>query len=112
MVKAAFEPAINLPVAPKRVPPDDGVQAGSGVSDARIVPNFIDRKLKALRSFSIRAGSDFDRIGIKNGDTVLPIAGESINTIEEAKDIFARLRNSVTLKLERGGITRDVVWRE
>jgi type II secretion system protein C len=64
---------------------------------ARIVP---DRKGEGFRIFSIRPGSLYSKIGIRNGDVIKSINGISLNSPDKALQAYSRLQNARKLSLD------------
>ncbi len=64
---------------------------------ARIVP---DRKGEGFRIFSIRPGSLYSKIGIKNGDVIKSINGISLSSPDKALQAYSRLQNARKLSLD------------
>ncbi|MBI2891722.1 MAG: hypothetical protein HYY13_13180 [Nitrospirae bacterium] len=75
------------------------------LTQARVVPHFNRGVPDGFRIFSIRPGSLFEQIGLKNGDVLHSINGLDITTTEEALKAFTQLKgaNRMTLQLERNG---------
>lgn len=74
------------------------------LTQARAVPYFKDGKSVGLRLFAIKSGSLYEKIGLKNGDILKEINGESLGDPTQAIKIFERLKSekSISLTLERG----------
>ncbi len=74
-------------------------------TQARIVPSFKDGSANGFKLFSIRPGSLYSKIGIKNGDVVQRINGYEISSPDKALEIYTKLKNSkqVTVDLLRRG---------
>jgi hypothetical protein len=82
---------------------------------ARIVPGIRDGKPEGFKLYAIRRGSLWHALGIKNGDTLLRVAGTPLTTPEQALQIYAELkqdekRKRVTVELRRRGETRSHVY--
>jgi general secretion pathway protein C len=73
------------------------------LTQARAVPYFKDGKAIGLRLFAIRTGSLYEKAGLKNGDILREINGQSLADISQAAKLFEKLRDerSLNLKLER-----------
>jgi membrane-associated protease RseP (regulator of RpoE activity) len=74
-------------------------------TQARIVPSFQDGKANGFKLFSIRPGSLYAKIGIKNGDVIQRINGYEITSPDKALEIYSKLKDSknVTVDLLRRG---------
>ncbi len=72
-------------------------------TDARMVPHFDGGKSVGFRVFSIRPGSLFEKIGLKNGDIITRINGMDINSPDKALEIYTKLRDvqHVSLDMKR-----------
>lgn len=73
------------------------------LTQARAVPYFKDGRAIGLRLFAIKNGSLYEKIGLKNGDILKSINGNSLGDITQAVKLFEKLREerSVALVLER-----------
>lgn len=61
---------------------------------ARIIPAIVAGKSAGFRVYSIRPGSLFDVLGLKNGDQLHGINGHPIHTPEHALQAYTMLRNA------------------
>lgn len=73
-------------------------------TQARIVPSFKDGVSNGFRIYSIRPGSLFQKIGMKNGDVIQRINGEDLDSPEKALSLYSQLRT-------QGKITMDMLRR-
>ena len=73
------------------------------LTQARAVPYFQDGKAVGLRLFAIRSGSLYEKIGLRNGDILKTINGNSMGDISQALRLFEQLKEqrSLSLVLER-----------
>lgn len=73
------------------------------LTQARAVPYFKDGKSVGLRLFAIKSGSMFEKIGLKNGDILKSINGNSLADITQAVKLFEELRDerSISVQVER-----------
>lgn len=84
---------------------------------ARIVPAFRDGVPQGFKLFSIRPGSLYEQLGLKNGDVIVSINGYRMNSPERALELYSALTNAQHLgvELEREGSLRthdyDIVAR-
>ncbi len=74
-------------------------------TQARIVPSFKDGESNGFKLFSIRPGSLYSKIGIKNGDVVQRINGYEITSPDKALEIYSKLKSAkqITVDLQRRG---------
>ncbi|HWV38973.1 MAG TPA: type II secretion system protein GspC [Vulgatibacter sp.] len=74
-------------------------------TQARIVPSFKNGVANGFKLFSIRPGSIYSKIGIKNGDVIRRINGYEINSPDKALEVYAKLKESSNIEIEgeRGG---------
>ena len=79
------------------------------MTQARAIPYFKDGKSIGLRLFAIKNGSLFEKIGLKNGDILKSINGNSLGDITQAVKLFEKLREERSIKviLERGRQDRE-----
>ena len=73
------------------------------LTQARAVPYFKDGRSIGLRLFAIKSGSLYEKIGLKNGDILKSINGNSLADITQALKLFEQLKQerSINLTLER-----------
>jgi general secretion pathway protein C len=73
------------------------------LTQARAVPFFQDGRAVGLRLFAIRTGSLYEKVGLRNGDILKSINGNSLADLSQALQLFERLKTerSISLKLER-----------
>jgi general secretion pathway protein C len=73
------------------------------LTQARAVPYFKDGRSIGLRLFAIKSGSLYEKIGLKNGDILKAINGNSLADITQALKLFEQLKQerSINLVLER-----------
>jgi general secretion pathway protein C len=73
------------------------------LTQARAIPYFKDGVSVGLRLFAIKSGSMFEKLGLKNGDILKAVNGNSLADITQAVKLFETLKSerSITLKLER-----------
>jgi general secretion pathway protein C len=67
---------------------------------ARIVPAFQDGLPNGFKLFSIRPGSIYTQIGIKNGDVIQKVNGTAINSPELALEMYAKLQDAKTIEVD------------
>ncbi len=73
------------------------------LTQARAVPYFKEGRSVGLRLFAIKSGSLYEKIGLKNGDILRSINGNSLGDISQAMKLFDQLKQerSINLVLER-----------
>ena len=85
---------------------DDALSNLSKIAtQARIVPSFKNGKSIGFKLFSIKPGSIYSKLGMKNGDVIQKINGYEINSPDKALEIYQKLRDasSVNIDLLRRG---------
>ena len=78
--------------------------------DARAVPYLEGGKQAGFKIFSIRSGSVFEKIGLKNGDILVSVNGSRLNNLSVAMNLLEQLRRKkhFTIDLKRGGSSRTL----
>jgi general secretion pathway protein C len=79
-------------------------------TQARIVPSFKNGKPNGFKLFSIKPGSIYSKIGLKNGDVIQKVNGYEMNSPDKALEIYQKLKeaNSVTVDMVRRGRPRTM----
>ena len=79
------------------------------LTQARAVPYFKDGRSIGLRLFAIKTGSLYEKVGLRNGDILKTINGNSLGDISQALKLFEKLKEerSITLTLERAKQERE-----
>ncbi|MFP2897657.1 type II secretion system protein GspC [Corallococcus sp. 4LFB] len=79
---------------------------------ARVVPSFRDGRAVGFKLFSIREGSLYSRLGLRNGDMLQRINGLDLDSPDKALEAFHTLRDArrVELQIERGGAPVRMVF--
>jgi general secretion pathway protein C len=91
------------------IPREDVTQALTHMSElsmqARVVPAFRDGQPVGFKVFSIREGSLYARLGLRDGDVLQRINGLDLNGPDKALEAFTTLRDArrIELQIERGG---------
>ncbi|GMU10092.1 hypothetical protein ASNO1_63460 [Corallococcus caeni] len=91
------------------VPREDVTEALTHLDElmmqARVVPSFRDGRTVGFKLFSIREGSLYSRLGLRNGDVLQRINGLDLDSPDKALEAFHTLRDArrVELQIERGG---------
>lgn len=73
------------------------------LTQARAVPYFKDGRAIGLRLFAIKNDSLYEKLGLKNGDILKSINGNSLGDLSQALKLFEQLKQerSISLTLER-----------
>ena len=73
------------------------------LTQARAVPYFKDGRSIGLRLFAIKTGSLYEKLGLKNGDILKSINGNSLGDLSQAMKLFEQLKQerSISVMLER-----------
>lgn len=79
------------------------------LTQARAVPYFKDGRAVGLRLFAIKTGSLYEKIGMKNGDILKAINGNSLADLSQALRLFEQLKQerSINVVLERDRTERE-----
>ena len=77
----------------------------SVATQARIVPSFKNGKPNGFKLFSIKPGSIYSKIGLRNGDVIQKVNGYEMNSPDKALEIYQKLKDAqnVTVDLQRRG---------
>ena len=72
---------------------------------ARVVPAMKHGQPEGFKLYAVRPGALFDRLGLRNGDTLKEIDGHAVHSPDKALEIYSRLRSAqqITLLLARRG---------
>jgi general secretion pathway protein C len=83
------------------------------LTNLRAVPYFKDGQAVGLRLFAIKAGSIFEKIGLRNGDILKSINGNSLGDFSQAVKLFEQLKSERNLKvsLERNREEKEVRYQ-
>jgi len=81
------------------------------LTQARAVPYFKGGQSIGLRLFAIKTGSLYEKVGLKNGDILKAINGNSLSDITQAAKLFEMLKQekSISVSVERN--REDRVFR-
>jgi general secretion pathway protein C len=80
------------------------------LSQARAVPYFRNGKSVGMRLFAIRAGSMYEKLGLKNGDIIKAVNNNNLSDPAQALKLFEQLKNerTIAVKTERNGQDLDL----
>lgn len=82
------------------------------LTQARCVPNFENGRPNGYRCFQIVSGSIYDKLGMKDGDVICGLNGQSVNDPAKAFSLLTELKTSrsVELCINRGGRIMNMVY--
>lgn len=92
---------------------DDAVQnVNQLLQQVRILPHFQDGKPDGLSFTNIKANSIFAKMGLRNGDVILGVDDQQIKTVDDALDLYQRLKSSdhVRLQINRQGRHKTIEY--
>jgi|GEM_PF-553375 len=67
---------------------------------ARVVPAFENGETIGFKLFSIRPGSLYSKIGVRNGDIIQKVNGYEINSPDKALEIYQKLKSSKSISVD------------
>ncbi|MBW2057665.1 MAG: hypothetical protein JRH07_03495 [Deltaproteobacteria bacterium] len=75
------------------------------MTQIRIIPNFTEGRPDGFKLLSIKRGSLFDRLGLRNGDVIREINGVFLDSPQKAIEIYGELESGRTISvgISRGG---------
>ena len=75
------------------------------VTQARVIPAFVNGRSEGFKIAAIRQGSLFSKIGLQNGDVLKRINGLTLDSPEHFLEVFTKLRDArhIELDIDRGG---------
>lgn len=73
--------------------------------DARVVPDFSGGKQRGFKLFSIKPGSVYSKIGVRNGDVLTSVNGYELDSPDKILEVYGKLKDSsqITVDLLRRG---------
>ena len=83
------------------------------LSQAHIRPLFKDGQADGLIITRIKADSFFSKLGLRDGDTVQGIDGESINSPDDILGLYGKLKSGsqVSLQVRRNGTSKTINYK-
>ncbi len=80
------------------------------LTQARAVPYFKDGKAQGLRLFAVKSGSFYERLGLKNGDVLKSINGNSLADLSQAMQLLDKLKTerSFSMSVDRNSEPREL----
>lgn len=81
-------------------------------SQARVIPNHVGGKTHGYKLVGVRPNSLFRAIGIRSGDVIMSVNGQSINSAAKALGLFDKLKteSAVNISIERRGQTKELSY--
>ncbi|GAB6097746.1 general secretion pathway protein GspC [Desulfatiferula olefinivorans] len=70
------------------------------MKDVRIRPHFKDGEADGLIISGIRGDSVFKQLGLRNGDIILGVDGNKIQSVDDAMKLYGGLKNMENMKVE------------
>ena len=73
--------------------------------DARVVPDFSGGKQRGFKLFSIKPGSVYSKIGVRNGDILTTVNGYGLDSPDKILEVYGKLKDSsqITVEILRRG---------
>ncbi len=73
--------------------------------DARVVPDFSGGKQRGFKLFSIKPGSVYSKIGVRNGDILTSVNGYGLDSPDKILEVYGKLKDSsqITVEILRRG---------
>lgn len=80
------------------------------MSEARLVPHFVDGKSDGFVISDIVIGSLYQQVGLQNGDIIRKVNGKQVTSAQQAMDMYRALESatSIDLELMRAGQVQQV----
>lgn len=78
---------------------DDGQGLSRLLSQARIVPHYVEGEMLGMKIDAIQANSLFERAGLENGDVIVEVNGIVIDRPESASAIFDELASAEAIDI-------------
>ena len=97
----------------KRSQMDDAVKdVNQLLQQVRIMPHFQNGKPDGLSFTNIKPKSIFSKMGLRNGDVILGVDDQSIETVDDALDLYERLKSSdqIRLRIKRQGRQKTIEY--
>ncbi len=97
----------------KRSQMDDAVKdVNQLLQQVRIMPHFQNGKPDGLSFTNIKPNSIFSKMGLRNGDVILGVDDQQIETVDDALDLYERLKSSdqVRLRIKRQGRQKTIEY--
>lgn len=75
------------------------------LQQATAVPNMVGGRIQGFRVIDIHPGSLYEKLGIKPGDVIMGVNGETIDSASKAMELYRNLKDSsgLTIQMERNG---------
>jgi len=80
------------------------------MSEARVVPHFLDGKSDGFVITDIVVGSLYQQVGLQNGDVIRKVNGKQVTSAQQAMAMYKALESatSIDLELMRAGQVQQV----
>lgn len=111
----------SRPVVPRQqtIALDRGVmEAAAGdvnnlIGQVRIRPHFEQGRPAGVTIFGVRSNSFFAKLGLRSGDVLQGVDGESIESVNDVIGLYEKLKSTdaVTVQVKRRGRLRDLQYR-
>lgn len=75
-------------------------EPASMMRQARVVPAVRDGETQGFKFYGIRPGSVLKALGVKNGDMLIAVNGESMNSMDQAMAAYGKVKDAKELKLD------------
>jgi len=82
------------------------------LSQARVSPHFTNKKPDGFTISEIVKGSLYEEIGLKNGDVIKKVNGESVTGAEQAMRMYRELQSAtfIDVEVERAGTLQQISY--
>ena len=70
------------------------------MKDVRIRPHFKNGQPEGMAVSGIKSDSIFRKMGIRNGDIILGVDGQKIESVDDAMGLYGNLRSASEIKLD------------
>lgn len=82
------------------------------LSQARVTPHFTNKKADGFTITEIVKGSLYEEIGLRNGDVIRKVNGESVVSAEQAMRMYRELQSAtnIDVEIDRGGSIQQVSY--
>lgn len=106
-------PKSSTSIRLKRSQMDDAVKnVNQLLQQVRILPHFQNGKPDGLSLTKIKPNSIFAKMGLRNGDVIVGVDEQQIETVDDALDFYERLKSSdhVRLQIKRQGRHKTIEY--
>ena len=99
--KPASRPVAQAVARSPTIPEPASAELLKLVSQARVMPHFVNGKAEGFLVSNIVPGSIYDLAGVENGDVVGKVNGQEISNAQQAMTMYQSLQKGGRVKLER-----------